>query len=142
MNSGPADHLAGQTFQCPEDGSLSKIQVYAIAVSHPGRLTLTLHKFDKQRKSWGQVLSSAEIEVDENDAENWMQFPLQSVRLHKDSTYGFRLKSPDTLVAIGEAAWSSTSPFAYGEEWNANNIENKDHYFRYFSLAFKVELRA
>ena len=41
MNSGPADHLAGQTFQCPEDGSLSNIQVYSIAVSHPGKLTLT-----------------------------------------------------------------------------------------------------
>ena len=142
MNAGSADHLAEQTFQCPEDGSLKKIQVYSIAVSHPGKLILTLHEFDKQRKNWGQVLSSAEIEVDENNTENWMQFPLQSVQLHKDKTYGFRLKSPDTLVAIGEAAWSSTSPFAYGEEWNINNIENKDHYYRYFSLAFKVELRA
>jgi hypothetical protein len=142
MNSGHADHLAGQTFQCPEEGSLSKIQVYSIAVSHPGKLILTLHEFDKQRKNWGQVLSSAEIEVDENDAENWIQFPLQTVHLHKDNTYGFRLKSPDTLVAIGEAAWSSKSPFVYGEEWNTNNIENKDHYYRYFSLAFKVELRA
>jgi hypothetical protein len=142
MNSGQADHLAGQTFQCPEDGLLKKIQVYSIAVSHPGKLILTLHEFDKQRKTWGQILSSVEIEVDENDTENWMQFPLESVQLHKDKTYGFRLKSPDTLVAIGEAAWASTSPFVYGEEWNTNNIENKDHYYRYFSLAFKVELRA
>ena len=102
MNSGPADHLAGQTFQCPEEGSLSKIQVYSIAVSHPGRLILTLHEFDKQRKNWGQILSSAEIEVDESDAENWIQFPLQTVHLLKDKTYGFRIKSPDTLVAIGE----------------------------------------
>ncbi|HEU5164799.1 MAG TPA: hypothetical protein VFU29_04625 [Chitinophagaceae bacterium] len=142
MKAGSADHLAGQTFQCPEDGPLKKIQVYSIAVSHPGKLILTLHEFDKQGKKWGPILSSAELEVDENDAENWLQFPLQSVQLYKDKTYGFRLKSPDTLVAIGEAAWSSTSPFVYGEEWNANNIENKDHYFRYFSLAFKVELRA
>ena len=142
LNSGSAIHLAGQTFQCPEDGSLKKIQVYFIAVSRPGKLILTLHEFDKQRKNWGQVLSSAEIEVDENDTENWMQFPFQSVQLHKDNTYGFRLMSPDTLVAIGEAAWSSKNPFVYGEEWNINNIENKDHYYRYFSLAFKVELRA
>ena len=142
LNPGSADRHAGQTFQCPEDGSIKKIQVYSIAVSHPGKLILTLHEFDKQRKNWGQVLSSAEIEVDENDAENWMQFQLQTVQLHKHKMYGFRLKSPDTMVAIGEAAWSSTSPFVYGEEWNANNIENKDHYYRYFSLAFKVELRA
>ena len=101
-----------------------------------------MHEFDKQRKNWGQVLSSAEIGIDENDAGNWIQFPLQGVHLHKDITYGFRLKSPDTLVAIGEAAWSSRDPFSYGEEWNINNIENKDHYYRYFTLAFKVELRA
>ena len=55
---------------------------------------------------------------------------------------GLDLKAPDTLVAIGEAAWSSKDPFVYGEEWSINNIENRDHYYRYFSLAFKVELRA
>lgn len=142
MNAGPADRLAGQTFQCPEDGLLKKIQVYSLAVSHPGKMILTLHEFDTERKNWGNILSSAEIEVDENDAENWIQFPLQSVQLQKNNTYGFRLNSPDTLVAIGEAAWPSISPFLYGEEWNTNNIEKEDHYYRYFSLAFKVELRA
>lgn len=142
MDSGPADHFAGQTFQCPENGSLKKIQVYSIAVAHPGKLMLTLHEFDEQKKKWGKIISSAEIDVNEKDAEDWMQFPLQPVQLHKDNTYGFKLQSPNTLVAIGEAAWSSKNPFLYGEEWNINNVENKDHYFRYFSLAFKVELRA
>jgi hypothetical protein len=142
MTPGPADHLAGQTFKCPEDGSLNKIEVYSVAVSHPGKLILTLHEFDKQRKNWGNVLSSSEINIDEGDQENWMQFPLQTVHLHKDNTYGFRLKSPDTLVAIGEAAWPSKYPFEYGEEWNINNVENREHYYRYFSLAFKVELSA
>src|SRR6188474_2375103 len=89
MNAGPADHLAGQTFKCPKDGSLNKIQVYSVAVSHPGKLILTLHEFDKQRKNWGNVLSLSEINVDEGDQENWMQFPLQTVQLHKDKTYGF-----------------------------------------------------
>ena len=79
MNPGPADHFGGQTFQCPRDGGLKKIQVYSIVVSHPGKLTLTLHEFDKQRKEWGQILSSAEIEIDENDGEQWIQFPLQTV---------------------------------------------------------------
>ena len=142
MNPGPADHLAGQTFQCPEDGLLKKIQVYSIAVSHPGKMILTLHEFDRQKKSWGTVLSSAEIGVDENDTENWLQFSLHAVPLHKDKMYGFRLKSPDTLIAIGEAAWPSNYPFEFGVEWSTNNIENKDHYYRYFSLAFKVDLKA
>jgi hypothetical protein len=88
------------------------------------------------------MISSSEIEVNENDSENWMEFPITSTQLHKDNTYGFRLTSPDTMVALGEAAWPSKYPFKYGEEWNVNNLENKEHYYRYFSLAFKVELRA
>lgn len=142
MSSNHAELLAGQTFECPEEGSLKKIQVYSIAVSHPGKLILTLHEFDKQIKQWGHVLSSAEAALDENDVDNWVQFPLQPIQLHKNNTYGFRLMSPDTLIAIAEAAWSSQNAFAYGEEWNSNNVENKDHYFKYFSLAFRVELRA
>ena len=55
--------------------------------------------------------------VRQDEQQNWMQIPFQSVQLHKDNTYGFRLMSPDTLVAIGEAAWSSKNPFVYGEEW-------------------------
>jgi hypothetical protein len=55
---------------------------------------------------------------------------------------GFRLKSPYTLIAMCEAAWPNKSPFEYGVEWNTNNVENKDNYYRYFSLAFKVELKA
>jgi hypothetical protein len=141
MNSGP-DHLAGQTFNCPEDGSLNKIEVYSVAVSHPGKIVLTLHKFDKQTRTWGEVLSTSEITVDERDQESWMQFPLQAVLVRKDNTYGFRINSPDTLIALGEAAWPNKYPFEYGIEWNANNIENRDHYYRYFSLAFKVEVRA
>ncbi len=142
MDSGPADHFAGQTFECPDEGSLNKIQVYSTTVSHPGTITLTVHEFDKRAKKWGPVLTSSEIAIDENDADNWMQFPLHNLHLHKDNTYGFRLKSSDALVALGENAWPSKNPFAYGEEWSINNIENKDHYYRYFSLAFKVELRA
>lgn len=142
MNAGPTDHFAGQTFQCPEDGSLKKIQVYSIAVSHPGKIILTLHEFEQQRKNWGNILSTSEIEVSESDAENWMQFPLQSIPLQKNNTYGFRLQSPDGLIALAEAAWPSKYPFEYGEEWSINNRENKDHYYKYFSLAFKVELRA
>ena len=142
MNSFPADHLAGQTFNCPENGSLNNIEVYFVAVSRPGKIILTLHKFDKQRRNWGEILSSSEVNVDEADRDCWVQFPLQTVQLYKDNTYGFRIKSPDTLIAIGEAAWPSKYPFEYGVEWNTNNIEKKDHYYRYFSLAFKVELRA
>lgn len=142
LHAGAADHLAGQTFQCPGDGELDNIQVYSIVVSHPGRVILTLHSFDKETKSWGPALSVSEIEVSKDDNENWMQFQLPAVQLLKENTYGFRLKSPDAFIAIGEAVWPNKNPYMYGEEWNKNNIDNKENYYRYFSLAFKVELRA
>ena len=142
MGASSTDHFAGQTFQCPDEGKLNKIQVYSMAVPHPGKVILTLHEFDRKAKKWGPALTSSEIKVDSNDEENWMQFPIHSVPLHRGNTYGFQLKSPDGLVAIGEAAWTNKHSFNYGEEWSVNNIENKDHYYRYFSLAFKVQLRA
>lgn len=142
MNAGSVDHLTGQTFECPDDGELETIHVYSAAVPHPGKVILTLHSFDNETKTWGPVLSSSEIKVENDDAENWINFPLPAVHLHKSNTYGFRLKSPDAFVAIGEAAWPVKSPFKYGEEWNSNNNDSQDHYYRYFSLAFKVELRA
>lgn len=142
MLASPADHLGGQTFECPADGELESIQIYSSAVQRPGKLQLTLHVFDKQIKNWGPVISSAEVEVDRNNNEKWIRFHLPAVTMHKNQTYGFRLKSTDALVAIGEAAWPNKSPFAYGEEWTGTNFDNQGQYYRYFSLAFKVELRA
>jgi hypothetical protein len=142
MDAGSVDHLAGQTFECPDDGELDNIQVYSAAVPHPGKVILTLHSFDSRTKTWGPILSSSEIKVGNDDAEHWMHFRLPAVVLHKNNTYGFRLKSPDALVAVGEAVWPGKSPFVYGEEWNSNNNDRSDHYYRYFSLAFKVEMRA
>jgi hypothetical protein len=140
--TGSMQHASGQTFECPDDGELDNIQVYSTAVPHPGKVILTLHAFDKNTKTWGPVLSTSEIEVTRGDADHWMSFPLPAIPLHKDSTYGFRLSSPDAFVGIGEAAWPSKSPFMYGEEWHGDSAHKNDQYFRYFSLAFKVELRA
>lgn len=140
MDTDSAEHAAGQTFQCPHDGELDTIQVYSISVPHPGRVILTLHQFDRESRYWGPALTSSEIEVDKKDVEHWVRFDFPSVPLHKNNTYGFRLKSPDALVGIGEAAWPSRSPFAYGEEWHVDDYHNKELYYQYFSLAFKVEL--
>ena len=142
INDDQPDHAAGQTFQCPDNGDLDEIQVYSIIVTRPGHMILTLHEFDKQNKQWGRPISSSEIEVDVNDADHWIKFPVSTTYLNKDLTYGFQIKSPDTMVALGEAAWPSKTPFEYGEEWSINDVENEDHYYRYFSLAFKVALRA
>lgn len=142
MHSEPNEIFGGQTFQCPDDGQLESIQVYSEFVQHPGKVVLTMHAFDRRTKNWGPVLTSSEINVDRNQNEEWIRFQFPALILHKDNMYGFRLKSDDALVAIGEAAWPSKSPFAFGEEWTGNSLDSKGQYFRYFSLAFKVEIRA
>lgn len=142
MDSGAVDHLAGQTFNCPQEGQLKEIQVYSAEVSHPGKVVLTVHEFDGENKRWGPVISTSEIEVDKSDNESWMHFQLPGTAIHKDAAYGFRLKSDDALVAIGEAAWSGEVPPDVGDEWCISNFDNKEHYYHYFSLAFKVALRA
>lgn len=142
MQIGSSDYLGGQTFQCPADGELDSIQVYSTAVQYPGKLILTLHDFNRETKNWSSVLASSEIEVDRENIESWIRFQMASIPLFRDNTYGFQLKSNEALVALGEAAWPSKSPFEYGEEWNGSSFDYNGHYFRYFSLAFKVELRA
>ena len=142
MYADPAERIGGQTFLCPADGELDNIQVYSAAVQNPGKVVLTLHAFDCEAKKWGPVLASTEMEVDKKYSENWIRFQLSSIFLHKNNNYGFRIASSDALIALGEEVWPNNSPFICGEEWTGNNLENHGQYFRYFSLAFRVEMRA
>lgn len=138
----PHDHFGGQTFQCPADGTLDNIQIYTSAVSHPGEVFLTLHEFDAAGKTWGPELGRSSVMLNSSHAGCWIRFPLPSVQLHKNHSYGFRLQAPNALIAVGEAASGTQHPFTFGQEWNADSLNEKGHYFTYFSLAFKVEMCA
>ena len=59
--------------------------------------------------------------------------------LHEDEMYGFRIYANNTMVAPGEAAVGNQNPFS-GEEWHADSIDQAGHYYRYFSLAYKIEM--
>lgn len=137
------DHFAGQTFECPTDGQLNNIQIYATVVHQPGDLGLTLHEFDNTTKTWGPSLGEAVYSVQkEDDESHWIRFNLEPVSLKKFSTYGFRLKTTNALVGIGEAAGHAREPFTFGQEWNGDSENEKGYYLKYFSLMFKVELCA
>lgn len=142
LQADPTDHFAGQTFKCPSEGLLNNIQVYSAAVSQPGELALTLHEFDPESKTWGPSMGNSTLTLDHNDESRWIRFELQPVALKKDATYGFRLYTSNAMVGIGEAASGNQSPFPYGYEWSADSIDQKGHFFSYFSLAFKVEMCA
>jgi hypothetical protein len=141
LQTDPTDHFAGQIFSCPADGELNNIQVFSAAVQNPGEMVLTLHAFDAEHKNWGPQLVTATIEVQKSDEEKWIRFNLPPMTLQKNESYGFRLHTNNGMIALGEAAAGIQNPFT-GEEWHADSIDQDGHYYKYFSLAFKVELCA
>lgn len=135
-------YLVGQTFACPAEGMIDNIQVYSAAVTRPGEVQLTLHEFDAASRSWGLAIGHAKLDVDRKDIASWLRFKLVPVELRKNSTYGFRLESTDAFVGIGEAVTNSKFPFAFGQEWDKHSNSDLGNFFKYFSLAFKIEMRA
>ncbi len=142
LQTDPTDHFAGQTFLCPGEGLLDNIQVYSAAVQYPGELTLTLHEFDVVSKTWGAAIGESVLTIEKTDGARWIRFDLPPVALEQGMHYGFRLHANNAMVALGEAATGNKQPFTFGHEWSADSKDQKGHYFSYFSLAFKVELRA
>jgi hypothetical protein len=141
LQTDPTDHFAGQTFNCPVSGELNNIQVFSSAVQNPAELVLTLHSYDESSRSWGPQLVSATVEVQRSDQEKWIRFNLPPMPLNKNESYGFRIYANNGMIALGEAAAGTENPFR-GEEWHANSMERDGHYYKYFSLAFKVEMCA
>jgi len=141
LQTDPTEHYGGQTFQCPQSGQLDNIQVYSSAVQYPGEMILTLHQFDEETKQWGPTLGTATVDVQRNDCEKWIRFNLPTMPLSKNETYGFRLHSNNAMIAIGEAAAGVRDPFD-GQEWHADSKDRAGHYYKYFSLAFKIEMCA
>src|SRR5262245_49990124 len=102
LQSDPISHLAGQTFISPENGKLDNIQIYSSLVQYPGELTLTLHEFDTNSKSWTSAFADSSFTVSKTDRDKWLTFRFDSPELIKDKSYGFRLHSYDALIGIGE----------------------------------------
>jgi len=131
------DHFGGQTFTCPADGQVDNIQLYAAAIQYPGEIQLTLHEFDDARKTW-----APSVVVSKEDQNTWIRFMLPAISLKKDTMYGFRIQTANAMVGLGEAACNNQCPFGFGHEWSGDSTNQQGHYYSYFSLAFKVEMRA
>ena len=137
------DLVSGQTFIATTEGDLETIEVFSAVVTKPGKMIMTLHNFDSQQKSWGPVLGSASVNVNNSATGKWIAFKIPGMHLNKGKAYGFRLESPDTFVGVGEAAGSHQKPpFISGQEWQFTKNQKSEHSFSYFCLAFKVYTRA
>jgi len=96
----------------------------------------------KEKKTWCLPLGNPPSNFYKGDASRWISFNLEPVSLKKDAAYGFRLKTENAMIGIGEAASHSHQPFSFGQAWKGDSKNEKGHYYRYFSLAFKVEMVA
>ena len=141
---GNKEHLVkGQTFVANEEGDLQAIKVFSNMVVKKSHVSITLHKFDPQNESWGQVLGSASLELKNTDAGKWVSFNIHGPHLDKGQAYGFRIDTADSYIGVGEACTSSRQPvFKTGKEWQFTNNNPEGDSFSYISLAFKVEVAA
>lgn len=143
QKTGNNDIIGGQTFISPAEAELEAIEVLANMVSMPGKVLMTVHNFDSHLKSWGPVLGSASVDFNGADSGQWISFNISGLHLHKGNSYGFRLESPHSYIGMAEAATSHQTPIQNtGQEWKFTNADQKGHSFSYFSLAFKVDVRA
>lgn len=142
LQADPTDHFGGQTFTCPSEGMLDNIQLYASVIPTPGDIQLSLHEFDAVTKTWGRPIAETSLQVHKSDDRSWLRFSLPSIHLDKAITYGFRLHTSNAMIGLGEAASDNRHPFIFGQVWKADSQNQHGYYSSYFSLAFKVEMRA
>ena len=50
---------------------------------------MTVHHFDPQTQTWGNVLAAATEEIKYEDAGHWISFHLHGPHLNKGDHYGF-----------------------------------------------------
>jgi hypothetical protein len=135
--------VRGQTFISDAEGDLQSIEVYSNMVADPGKVVMTLHSFDPGQQSWGPVLATTSVNVNPSDAESWISFNMPGPHLNKGKTYGFRMETNETLIGVGEAAGSSNQPpLSSGQEWKFTGNDRHGDAYSYFSLAFRVGIRA
>jgi hypothetical protein len=137
------DVVTGQTFIAPSAGNLESIEVFSSIVSAPGKVVMTVHNFDTLQKSWGPAIGSTSVDFNVTDCGKWMAFPIAGMKLDKGQSYGFKLEGTEAYIGVGEAAGSHVQPpFNNGQEWKFTKKDKQGSSFSYFSLAFKVGLRA
>lgn len=135
--------ICGQTFIATSEGDLEAIEVFPSIVTTPGKVLMTLHNFDPEKKSWGPALGTSSVAFDNTNTGKWISFKIPGMHLTNGKSYGFRLESPDSYIGMGEAAGSHQQPpYRNGQAWQFTNINQQGNSFSYFSLAFKVALRA
>ncbi len=137
------DVATGQSFLANSDVDLQSIEIFPTVVTRPGKVLMTVYEFNEHTNEWGASLGSASVDFNKDCNGRWVPFNLNGLHLQKGKSYAFKLESGDTYIGVGEAAGSAKQPpFANGREWRFTNNSNTPRSFKYFSLAFRLGLKA
>lgn len=142
----PGDNMEivrGQTFVAEEGGDIDAIEIWPNMISANGLIHMSLHTFDPVENKWGPEIDSSVVELDSSDAGKWVAFNMHGLHLHRGRTYGFLMGSDGSCFGIAEAVWGADQQLRNkGQEWKFVNKNSLGDTFSYFSLAFKIDLRA
>ena len=95
------DTKRGQTFFSTADVAIQGIDIYTSLVLHPAKITLTVHPFNDNTKTWGLPILSTSVFLQVSDSENWKSISTPGLHLYKGQHYGFRLECPQSLIGLG-----------------------------------------
>lgn len=137
------DFVAGQTFVAPMETDVEAIEIFPTIVTKPGTVQITVYDFDENMEQWGASLGTATVQVSKDNNGKWIPFNLNGLHLNKGKSYGFKLQSSDTYLGVADVAGSAKQPpFTEGKEWKFENQNGKPSGYKYFCLAFKVDVKA
>jgi hypothetical protein len=133
----------GQTFEATKEADLESITVYVSVVAVEGDVALSLHSFDTFTQTWGAQIATTNVNFTKDCNGKWVTFNLPALHLTKGSTYGFKLASKNSYVGVGEAVGSAQEPLQInGKKWQFVNNAATGNSYKYFSLAYKLGLKA
>ncbi len=139
LQSDPTDHFGGQTFTCPSDGQLDNIQLWCFSNPISRRYPINPSWIWSRNKNVGTF--SWWIITGGKKRWSWKMDPLSfTITPIKQSRYGFRVNTSNAMIGLGEAVCHNQNPHLATSR-NGDSINQRGHYYSYFSLAFKVELR-
>ncbi len=134
--------IKGQTFVAEQEGDLESIEILTNMITDNGSVKMSLHTFDALENSWGPELDATILKVNAKDTGKWIAFNMHGLHLDRGKTYGFKMESDNGCIGVAEAAWSASQPpINKGQEWSFTD-KGIGNAFSYYSLAFKVDVRA
>jgi hypothetical protein len=137
------EYYAGQTFKTPASGVLKRIKLYTSVVFGSADATLSVYAFDAVNHTWKEKRGETIRKITKALENQWIDFELPDILVRKDESLAFKLTCKgDGIVAVAECPWSTSDPYAEGEEWVGTSQHMDGKFQKEFDFAFQGEIEA